>query len=440
MNYRTTPLLPVAERARLRIMRRIIPYLFLLYVIAFLDRVNIGYAALEMTKDLGFTPEVYGFGAGIFFIGYVLLGIPGTLLVERGSARNSIGRFMISWGIVAVLMGFIHTATQFYWARVLLGAAEAGFFPGIIVYLSHWFRYEDRSKAVALFMAALPISNLIGSPVSGLILGINWLGLAGWRWLFILEGIPAVVVGGITIFYLTDWPHQAAWLLADEREWITTELEQEKYRKEAERSYSVWEALTNRKVILLMLAYFFMMTGLYGVNFWLPTIIKQLSGLPNLLVTFIAALPYAVALVAMLLVGWSSDRTKERRWHTALPMVAAGVGLLLSAAIQSSVLFAVATFCLAVAGLHAHFPGFWALPTSFLGGTAAAAAIGLINSVGNLGGFLGPSIVGSVVTRTNSFFWGMLYLSFSTLVAASCILALRQARRDEVVPARISQT
>ncbi len=438
-NHRTTTLLPVAERARLRIMRRVLPFVFLLYIIAFLDRVNIGYAALEMTKDLGFTPEIYGFGAGIFFIGYVLLEIPGTLLVERWSARGWIGRIMISWGIVSVLMGFIHSATQFYWARFLLGAAEAGFFPGIIVYLSHWFRTEDRSKAVALFMAALPVSNIIGSPLSGLILGVNWLGLAGWRWLFILEGAPAFIVGIITIFHLTDWPHQARWLPDDERDWLTGELEREKQRKRAERSYSIWEALTNRKVILLTLAYFFVITGLYGVNFWIPTMIKQLSGLPNLLVTIIAALPYAVALVAMLLVGWSSDRTNERRWHTALPMIAASVGLLLSVAIQSSVLFAVATFCLAVAGLHAHFPGFWALPTSFLGGTAAAAAIGLINSVGNLGGFVGPYVVGYLVTRTNSFFGGMLYLSFSTLVAAGCILALRKAEREEIVPATISQ-
>ncbi len=437
--YRTASPPPVAERARLRIMRRILPFVFLLYIIAFLDRVNVGYAALEMTKDLGFTPEVYGFGAGIFFVGYVLLEIPGTLLVERWSARRWIGRIMISWGIVAVLMGFIHTATQFYWARFVLGAAEAGFFPGIIVYLSHWFRHEDRSKAVALFMAALPFSNLIGSPLSGVILGVNWLGLAGWRWLFIVEGIPAFIAGMITIFYLTDWPHQARWLPADEREWITAELEREKHRKKADRSYSIVEALTDRKVILLTLAYFFVITGLYGVNFWMPTIIKQLSGLPNLLVTFIAALPYAVALASMLVVGWSSDRTNERRWHTALPMVAASVGLLLSAALQSGVLFSVAAFCLAVAGLHAHFPGFWALPTSFLGGTAAAAAIGLINSVGNLGGFVGPYLVGYFVTRTNSFFAGMLFLSLSTLLAAGCILALRQARQDEIATATISQ-
>ncbi|MBI3949732.1 MAG: MFS transporter [Acidobacteria bacterium] len=410
-------------------MRRIMPYVFILYIIAFLDRVNIGYAALEMTKDLGFTAEVYGFGAGIFFIGYVLLEIPGTLLVENWSARGWIARIMISWGILATLMGFIHTATQFYWVRFLLGAAEAGFFPGIIVYLSHWFGYEDRAKAVALFMAAIPISNIIGSPLSGLLLGINWFGLAGWRWLFILEGAPAIIFGIATIFYLTDWPHQAKWLLAGEREWITAELDQEKQRKNAEHSYRIWEALKHREVIMLTLAYFFIVTSLYGFNFWLPTIIKKLSGLPNLLVTLIAALPYCIGLIAMLLIGWSSDRTGERRWHTALPMIVTSLGLLLSAVTQNNAAVAIAMFCLAAAGLSGYLPGFWALPTSFLTGSAAAAAIGLINSVGNIGGFVGPYVVGYVRTATNSFFGGVLYLSLSALVAAGFILALRQAKQ-----------
>jgi MFS transporter, ACS family, tartrate transporter len=230
-------------------MRHILPYLFLLHIIAFLDRVNVSYAALEMTKDLGFTAEVYGFGAGIFFIGYFLLEIPGSLLVELWSARGWIARIMISWGVLAVLMGFITTATQFYWVRFLLGAAEAGFFPGLIVYLSHWFRYEDRAKAVALFMAAIPISNILGAPLSGFLLGMNWYGMTGWRWLFILEGAPAIIFGIATIFYLTDWPHQAKWLPEDEREWITTELEKEKQAKKATHSQAIWEALKQREVI-----------------------------------------------------------------------------------------------------------------------------------------------------------------------------------------------
>jgi len=419
------PSIDLASRTRLRIMRRLIPYLFVLYIINYLDRVNVSYAALEMNRDLNFTPEILGFGAGIFFIGYFLLEIPGTLLIELWSARAWLARIMITWGIVAVLMGFMHTATQFYWLRLGLGAAEAGFFPGIIVYLTHWFRYQDRAKAVALFMAAVPLSNFLGAPVSGLLLGVNWFGLAGWRWLFILEGAPAIVLGVVTIFYLTDWPHQAKWLAADEREWITKELEKEKEIKAAAHSVSVLQALRHREVVLLALGYFFVITGLYGFNFWLPTIVKGLSGLPNLTVTLISALPYFVGFVALLIIGWSSDRTGERRLHTAIPMFVAGIGLLLSAMTQSIPVLAVSMFCIAAAGLYSFFPAFWALPTTFLAGSAAAASIGLINSIGNLGGFAGPYIVGYINEQTHSFIGGMLYLSLSAIVGAILILALR---------------
>jgi sugar phosphate permease len=413
-------------------MRRIMPYVFLLYIVAFLDRVNVGYAALDMTKALGFTPEVYGFGAGIFFIGYFGLEIPGSILVEKWSARGWIARIMISWGILAVLTGFIHSATQFYWVRFLLGAAEAGFFPGIIVYFSHWFRYEDRAKAVALFMAAIPISSIVGSPISGLILGINWFGLAGWRWLFILEGAPAVILGVVTISYLTDWPHQARWLPDDERDWIVSELEREKQTKQAKHSYRIWQALRHREVVLLTAAYFFMVTSVYGLNFWLPTIIKDRSDFSNLKVTLVTAIPYCAALVAILLVGWSSDRTRERRWHTALSMITASVGLLLSLATQDYIALAVMTFCLASAGMYAYLPGFWALPTSFLSGTAAAASIGFINSIGNLGGFVGPYIVGYLNEATHSFVSGVLYLSVSALVAAGLIISLRATKVEKL--------
>jgi D-galactonate transporter len=419
-------------------MLRIMPYLFLLYIIAFLDRVNVGYAALAMKDDLGFTDDVMGFGAGIFFIGYFLLEIPGSILVEKWSARGWIARIMISWGIVAILMGFIQTKTQFYWLRFILGAAEAGFFPGIIVYFSHWFRYEDRAKAVALFMAAIPISNIIGSPLSGLLLGINWLGLAGWRWLFIIEGAPAIIFGVITIFYLTDRPHQARWLPDDEREWLTSELEREKQAKQAAHSYGIAQALRHREVILLTLAYFFMVTAVYGFNFWLPSIIKKLSGSSNLVVTLISALPYCVALVAILLIGWSSDRTRERRWHTALSMIAASVGLLLSVVAQDQTALAVLMFCFAAAGMYGYLPGFWALPTSFLTGTPAAVSIGLINSVGNLGGFAGPFVVGYLSQATNSFLGGVLYLSLSALVASGLILSLRATKEKRPLAAEAS--
>jgi MFS transporter, ACS family, tartrate transporter len=418
----------LSDRARRRITRRLLPYLFLIYIVNYLDRVNVSYANLEMTRALNFTSEVFGFGAGIFFAGYFLFEIPGTLLIEMWSARAWIARIMITWGIVAVLMGFMSSATQFYWLRLGLGAAEAGFFPGIIVYLTHWFRYQDRAKAVALFMAAVPLSNFIGSPISGLLLGVNWFGLAGWRWLFILEGAPAIILGVVTIFYLTDWPHQAKWLAEDEREWITRELEKEKRLKTSAHSFGVMEALRHREVVLLALAYFFIITGLYGFNFWLPTIVKALSGLPNLLVTLVSALPYFIGFVALMVVGWSSDRSGERRWHTAAPMIVAGIGLLLSALNQSSTAVAITMFCVAAAGLYSFFPAFWSLPTTFLTGSAAAASIGLINSIGNLGGFVGPYVVGYLNTRTNSFLGGMLYLSLSAMIGAGLILTLSKVQ------------
>jgi len=415
----------IADRTRKRITRRLIPYLFLLYIVNYLDRVNVGYAALEMTRELNFTADVFGFGAGIFFVGYFLLEVPGTLLVELWSARKWIARIMITWGIVAIMMGFMNSATQFYWLRLALGAAEAGFFPGIIVYLTHWFRYQDRAKAVAWFMAAVPLSSFIGAPVSGLLLGVRWFGLAGWRWLFILEGAPAIVLGVVTIFYLTDWPHQAKWLAADERDWISKELARETDLKTAARSFKILEALRDRKVMVLTLAYFFIVTSLYGFSFWIPTIIKSLSGLPNLTVTLITALPYLIAFIAMVFAGWSSDLKSERRWHTAIPMFIAGAGLLSSAAAQGNTPLAVGMFCLAAAGLYSFLPSFWALPTTFLAGSAAAASIGLINSLGNLGGFFGPYVVGYLNARTNSFMAGMLYLSTSAIIGGLLILTLR---------------
>jgi ACS family tartrate transporter-like MFS transporter len=425
---RMNPLPPVAHRARARITRRLIPYLFILYIIAFLDRVNVGFANLQMSSDLGFSPEVFGFGAGIFFIGYFLFEVPGTVLVETWSAKGWIARIMISWGLLATGMGFIHSSTQFHWMRFFLGVAEAGFFPGILVYLSHWFRQEDRAKAVALFMSAVPISSIIGAPMSGLLLDVNWLGYAGWRWLFIVEGIPAVVFGVITLLYLTDKPEQAKWLPTDEREWIASELARERAAKLAQGALSIWQALRQRDVLLLALAYFGMVSGLYGFNFWLPTIVKQLSGLSNLLAILVTAIPYCVGLAAMLLIGLSSDRTGERRWHTALPMLISGVGLLLGATLQQHVIAAIALFCVGAIGIFGHFPSFWATAYSRYTGVAAAAAIALINSLGNLGGFAGPYVIGFLNEKSGSFVGGILYLSLSAVMSAICILALRQQK------------
>src|SRR2546429_4343263 len=343
----TSPDQAVAQRTRKRIAWRLLPFLFLLYVIAFLDRMNISAAALQMPGDLGFSDRVVGRGAGIFFLGYFLLGIPGALIAERWSARRWITRIMISWGTLTVLMAFIRTAWQFYFVRFLVGAAEAGFFPIVIVYLSHWFRNEDRARAVARFYAANPLSFVIGSPLAGLLLGLSWLGLRGWRWLFILEGIPAIVLGVITIWYLTDWPHQAGWLPADERAWITTELQREKESKKRLGSHSIWQALRHRDVILLTFCYFCAMSGSYGIAFWLPTILKRLSGLSDLKVTLLAALPYVAAFITQQVNGWHSDRTGERRWHAAIPVFICGLALALAVVYRSNVAVSIGFFVVA---------------------------------------------------------------------------------------------
>jgi MFS transporter, ACS family, tartrate transporter len=426
-----SPAAGVGQRARHRIARRLLPFLFLLYVIAFLDRMNIGAAALQMPRDLGFSEGVVGMGAGIFFLGYFLLEIPGALIVERWSARRWIARIMISWGVVTVLMAFIHTARQFYVVRFLVGAAEAGFLPGVIVYLTHWFRYEDRAKAVAFFYAANPLSYAIGSPLAGLLLGLSWLGMRGWRWLFIIEGIPAVLFGLITIWYLTDWPQEAAWLPEEEKSWIANELKREKEAKK--RSYGIWEALRQRDVILLTLCYFCAMTGSYGIAFWLPTILKRLSGQSDLEVTLLAALPYVAAFITQQVNGWHSDRTRERRWHAAIPVFVCGLALALAVLYRANLLVSIGMFIAAGGAFYGFQPVFWAVPTRFLSESAAAASIGLINSVGNLGGFAGPMVMGYLASRTRSFSAGLLYLVASLF--ASGILMLAVGRQPGVAAA-----
>ncbi len=424
-----TPDSVVAQRARKRIAWRLLPFLFLLYIIAFLDRMNVGAAALEMPHDLGFNDKVVGLGAGMFFLGYMVLEIPGALIAERWSARKWIARIMISWGIITALMAFIHTAREFYLVRFLVGVAEAGFFPAIIVYVSHWFRYQDRAKAIAVFYAASPLSYVVGSPLAGLLLGITWSGLRGWRWLFILEGVPAIVFGLITISYLTDWPREAKWLPPDERDWINGQIENEKQAKQKVRSYTILQAFAQRDVILLTLCYFCATTGGYGVAFWLPSILKRLSGQSDMRVTLFAALPYLAGFLVQQLNGWHSDRTLERRWHAAFSIFLCGVSLLLAVIYGSSLAMAVALFCLVGAGYYSFHPCFWAVPTAFLSESAAAASIGLINSVGNLGGFFGPMMMGYLVNRTHSFRAGLLYLVGSLCLSGVLMLAVGAGRQ-----------
>jgi MFS family permease len=421
-----------ARVTRRRIARRLLPFLFLLYLIAFLDRMNVGAAALQMPGDLGFSDRVVGLGAGIFFVGYLLLQIPGALIAERWSARRWISCIMILWGILTLLMAFIHTAREFYIVRFVVGAAEAGFFPAVIVYLSHWFRSADRAKALAGFYAAMPLSYVIGSPVAGVLLSLSWLGLRGWRWLFILEGLPAILMGLIALVYLTDWPRQANWLRLEEREWIAAQLDREKKAKKQVRSYSIWQALCHRDVMLLTFCYFFALTGNYGIAFWLPTILKRLSGKSDLIVTLLAALPYLAGFFTQQLNGWHSDRSHERRWHAAAPVLLSGVALFLAISLGSNVALSVIFFTLVGAAYYAFHPAFWAVPTEFLSESAAAASIGLINSVGNLGGLAGPLILGFLVTRTRSFTGGLWYLVGSFFVSGILMLAVGAGRRQLV--------
>jgi ACS family tartrate transporter-like MFS transporter len=421
----------VGQRATRRIARRLLPFLFVLYVIAFLDRVNVGYAGLEMSRDLGFSDRVFGLGAGIFSIGYFLFEIPGALIVERWSARKWIARILVTWGLVTILMATVHTRHQFYLARFFLGIAEAGFFPGIVVYLTHWFRYEDRAKAGAIFMAAIPMSSIVGSPLAGWILSQHWSRIASWRWLFVVEGIPAVLFGILTLIYLTDWPPQALWLGADERAWISEQLQREKAAKSRVRGWTIWQAISSRQVILLTLVYFFAIIGIYGFVIWFPTIVQRATNLPNMAVTLLSALPYVAGLGAMIWNGWHSDRTGERRWHTAFPLFL-GAGCL-AVAIRSSAHLPLAFLCMVIVGActTAFMPSFWALPTAILSESAAAASIGLINSVANLGGFAGPFFIGYLRTRTNSFAPGLVLLLISMVLSGMLALLLHVPRKPD---------
>lgn len=418
----------IAIRVRNRVMWRLMPYLILLYVVAYLDRVNVSYAALEMTADLGFTAATYGFGAGIFFVGYFLFEIPAAVLAQRRGVRRLVCRIMVSWGVLAMLMGFVRNAQQFYWLRFLIGAAEAGFFPAMIVYLGHWFRGADRAKAVALFMSAISLAMVLGGPVSGALLKLDWLGLEGWRWLFILEGLPAVLLGVTVLFFLAERPQDARWLPDDEKAWLVAELERERVAREAMQTQkpSISQALRDPRVQLFAAAYFFGLMASNGLGYWLPTMVKSWSGFSSFAVGLLVSLPYSLGVVAKVLAGWSSDRTGERRWHTAGLLLFGGGGLAALSLFQAHFVLALVFLCIAVIGLTGYTSSFWAYATSFLAGTANAAAIGLINSIGNLGSFAGPYAMGWLKERTTGYTSGVLVLAASCVVTALLVLTARR--------------
>ena len=409
------------QATRRRIAIRLLPFVFLMYVINYMDRVNVSFANLRMSADLGFTDRIFGLGAGVFFVGYVLFEIPGAIIVERWSARKWMARIMISWGLVTVFTASVQTAHQFYIARFTLGVAEASFLPGMIVYLTHWFRLSDRAKALAAFYTAVPAASVLGSVVAGWLLTIHWFGMASWRWLFIVEGISPVILGIVTLFYLTDRPAQARWLSETERNWISQELEAENVVKKKIRSYTVWQALSDRRVWMLILPYFLALIGTQANIFWIPTFIKRLSGLPPSSVALLVALPGVIGILGILLNGWHSDRTGERRWHASIPLVCAGVAYLL---VPSGSNFSISMALLVLGGVFSsYYPVFWSLPTMILSETAAAASFGLINSIGLIGGFIGPYAVGWLNDRTGGLTAAFLLIA-GCYLSAGAVLAL----------------
>jgi len=416
----------LARHTRHRIGARLLPFLFVLYIANYLDRTSVAYAALGMSRDLGFSDRVFGLGAGVFFISYLALQIPGALAIERLSARRVISAIMIAWGLLTVLTALVHTPGQLYLARFVLGGAEAGFFPGVIVYLSHWFIHEDRAKATSNFMAAIPLSFVIGSPIAGWILGRHWLGVQGWRWLFVMEGLPAVVLGAVAFFYLTDWPRQASWLRPEERDWIEQKLEEEKPRQAP--SITVWQALGSRTIVLLATVAFLDYFVSYCVYFWLPTVLKRQSGLSDARVGLLGALPYIAAFAAMLIHGWDSDRTRERRWHTAVPLFIAAAALLALVALPSSTSLTVAGFTVVTLATAAFLVSFWAIPTEILSESTAASAVGMINAVGSIAGFAGPYAFGYLLSRTGSFAPGLGLMMLSALAGGVLILLTPRTR------------
>jgi D-galactonate transporter len=401
---------------------RLIPFLILAYFLAYLDRVNLGFAALTMNADLNFSPTVFAWGAGIFFIGYFIFEVPSNIALEKFGASRWIARIMVSWGIISALMAIVSGSTSFYVLRFLLGVAEAGFFPGIILYLTYWYPAEYRARFLAAFAIAVPVSTVIGAPISGMLLGLDgMMGLKGWQWLFIIEGIPSVLLGIVTWFYLTDKPAKADWLTPDQKMWLADKLESERTVKESAHGMSLGQALTSPKVLMLSVIYFGFVAALYGMQFWLPQIVKAF-GFTNVQTGFVTAIPYAFGSVAMILWARHSDRTHERVWHVGLPLLLIAVALAASGVVTNPTVTMV-MLTVAAIGVFCTFALFWTLPTAWLSGTAAAGAIAMINSIGNLAGFGGPYLIGFVKEATGSTSTGLLVLAAMPLIAGILVLA-----------------
>jgi ACS family tartrate transporter-like MFS transporter len=459
--------LNVSDRAARRASRkaawRLIPFLILCYFVAFLDRVNVGFAALTMNKELGLTAEMFGFGVGVFFFGYFIFEVPSNLILEKVGARRWIARIMISWGVISAAFAFVPAISEtfqsagfsffdkprtFYLMRFIFGAAEAGAFPGIILYLTYWFTADERARRVSAFYAAIPLSSVIGAPISGLILDTSngVMGLSGWQWLFVIEGVPSVLVGFLALSYLTDRPSEAAWLEPDERVALQARLNHERKSREAIRHYELGEALTNPRVLGLSLVLFGILCGLYGLTYWLPQIFKgaaidtgldKVTGVSiNTLTGYLVAVPFALAAVAMIWWTRHSDVTQERVWHVVAPAVVSGLALIASAYLGNPLLAAVA-LTISAMGLYAANTTFWTLPTGFLTGSAAAGGIALINSIGNLGGFVGPYAIGWIKDATGETTLGLIVLAAGPIMAGAVTFLMGHDSKIEMAGSRL---
>jgi D-galactonate transporter len=401
---------------------RLLPFLMLCYAVAYLDRVNIGFARLQMLDDLGFSETIYGLGAGMFFIGYVLFEVPSNVILHRVGARLWIGRIMISWGLVSAAFMFVTTPAAFYTLRFLLGVAEAGFYPGIILYLTYWFPSYRRARMVALFMTAIPVSGILGGPLSGWIMntfaGLH--GLTGWQWLFVIEAMPAIVLGVATIWYLDDGIRSAGWLSDEEKRLLEERLREDSVGVVQDRS--VWSIIADRRIWHLSGIYFCAAMGQYGLTFWLPSLLQSAGATDPLEIGLLTAIPYSAAVVGMLWFGRSADRTRERRWHAATPFLIGAAGLWLTVQAGTQTTIAVLSLSVAAIGILTAAPLFWGLPTAFLGGAAAAAGIATINSIGNLGGFVSPYVVGWLRDVTSSAATGMYVIAVVMLLGAAAVL------------------
>jgi MFS transporter, ACS family, tartrate transporter len=409
-------------------MLRLMPFLFLLYIVAYLDRINVGFAILQMRGQFQISDSDYGRAAGMFFAGYFFFQVPSNLILEKVGARRWISALMVAWGIISCLMVLIRGPVTFSGMRFLLGAAEAGFFPGIILYMKNWFPAKGRARAVAWFMTANPIAGIVGSPISGALLNLHGSKMSGWQWMFVIEGVPAIILGVVVLFTLADTPQEARWLSDDEKQWLLSELGREKDSESGVPQQSLWKVLLSPQLWLLSLVYFAVPTTMYGVTLWLPSVIRALSELSYLWTGVVAVIPFAVTTGAMVLVGMHSDRTGERRWHTAVPAFTAAAGLFLAAYGRTPVVV-VAGIGLGMAFAESMVGPFWAMATSSMAGVSAATGIAVINSLGNLGGYFGPDIIGFFRTANGGFRGGLLAISATCVVSGSIALMIADVSR-----------